>query len=352
MAQRTERESLHSNNRQMKPVIAVTMGDPAGIGPEVCIKAVAGGKAGFCHPVIVGAGNVLENLIRVIELNIGINTIKNVRDARFKRKQPDILDVGGVQLNKLVPGKISAMCGLASINYVRQAVALAVDGKVDAIVTAPINKTAVHRAKLEYKGHTELLSEIFRTQVVMIFVSRNLRIAVVTRHLPIRHVSRAITKERILDTIRIIYENRRLLGFADPSFAILSLNPHAGEGGILGEDEKKKIMPAIKEAKESGIRAEGPFPADGFFGAKKEKDFDIIVAMYHDQGLIPYKMKAFGHGVNVTLGLPIIRTSVDHGTAFDIAGKGAANPSGLIEAMRLASLMVRRKKVNCDEAAA
>ncbi len=327
----------------MRPVIAIAMGDAAGIGPEVCIKAVASGRVDFCRPIIVGAGNVLRNLVDLFNLSPSINTIKNVEEAKFDNMAIDVLDVGGIQLNKLIPGKGSAMCGLASINCVKEAVNLAVNGKVDAIVTAPINKEAVHMAKLKYRGHTELLSEIFHTGAVMIFVRGNLHIAVVTRHIPISQVPSAITKKLIVETIRIIYENRKLLGLAEPSFAVLSLNPHAGEGGILGEDEKKKIIPAIQEAVKSDIKVEGPFAADGFFGAKREKGFDIIIAMYHDQGLVPYKTRAFGRGVNVTLGLPIIRTSVDHGTAYDIAGKGVANASGLIEAMRFASLMVKRR---------
>lgn len=326
-----------------KPVIAITMGDPAGIGPEVCIKALASGKIGFCHPVIVGSGDVLEHLINLLRMNLSTNTIENVEETEFKNSVVNVLDVGRIQINKLMSGKTSAMCGVASINYVREAVTLAGNGKADAIVTAPINKEAVHKAGLKYRGHTELLSEIFNTRVVMIFVRGNLAIAIVTRHIPISQVSRAITKKGVVETIRIIYENRKLLGIVEPSFAILSLNPHGGEGGVLGEDEKKKIIPAIREAGKLGIKVEGPFPADGFFGLKREKDFDIIIAMYHDQGLIPYKSRAFGHGVNVTLGLPIIRTSVDHGTAYDIAGKGVANPSGLIAAIRFASLMAKRR---------
>ena len=334
---------MDNQKGNMKPVVAITMGDPAGIGPEVCVKAIAGKKPDFCRPVIIGAVNVLKDMRDSLKMSLRINTIKNIDEANFKRGNLNVLNAGGVRLNKLVLGKTSAMCGLASIKYVREAVSLAANGEVDAIVTAPINKTAISLAKLRYSGHTELLSEIFRTEAVMIFMSRNLRIAIVTRHVPISHLSKAVTKKKIVETIRIIYENRMLLGFAQPSFAVLSLNPHAGEGGIFGKDEEKKIIPAIRTAVKSGIKVKGPFPADGFFGAKKEKDFDIIVAMYHDQGLIPFKMVSFGNGVNVTLGLPIIRTSVDHGTAFDIAGSGAADPSGLIEAMRLAGTMVKRK---------
>jgi 4-hydroxythreonine-4-phosphate dehydrogenase len=212
----------------------------------------------------------------------------------------------------------------------------------------------------------------------MMFAAGNLRLALVTRHLPISLVSRAITKKRILETFRIIHNATDVLGFSEPSIAVLSLNPHRGEGGILGNDEKRKIVPAIESARKSGIKVEGPFPADGFFGSGAHQPFDVIVAMYHDQGLIPYKMMAFGRGVNVTLGLPIIRTSVDHGTAYDIAGRGIANEfgrgvnvtlglpiirtsvdhgtaydiagrgianeRGMVEAIRFASLVARRKR--------
>jgi len=329
----------------MKPVIAVTMGDAAGIGPEVCLKAVASGKMDFCQPVIIGSRDVLENLAAVLKLRTSINTVKNVEEIKLKRGVANLLDIGGIQSNKLIPGRTSAICGRASVNYIRKASALAANNLVDAIVTAPISKQAMHRAGLKYTGHTELLADIFRVKkIVMIFARGNLHIAIVTRHIPISEVSRSITKKGIIDTINVIYADRKLLGLSKPSFAVLSLNPHAGEGGILGKDEQKTIIPAIKKAAGDGIKVAGPFPADGFFGTKREKNFNVVIAMYHDQGLIPYKMAAFGCGVNVTLGLPIIRTSVDHGTAFDIAGKGIADPSGLTEAMRLAALMAGRKR--------
>lgn len=328
----------------MKPVIAITMGDAAGIGPEVCLKAIASARLSNCSPIVIGAANVLRRAMHSLRLKMSLVPIKSVDQAQFQIETLNVLDSGGIQLNKLVPGKVSAMCGRASVNYVRIAARLAADGKVHAITTGPLSKEAVYAAGLRYNGHTELLSEIFRARVVMMFAAGNLRLALVTRHLPISLVSRAITKKGILETFRIIHNATDVLGFSEPSIAVLSLNPHRGEGGIFGNDEKRKIMPAIESARKSGIKVEGPFPADGFFGSRGQKRFDVIVAMYHDQGLIPYKMMAFGRGVNVTLGLPIIRTSVDHGTAYDIAGRGIANERGMVEAIRFASLMARRKK--------
>ena len=286
---------------------------------------------------------MLDKLISLLNLKLTLNTIRGVEEAKFKRGTVNILDCGGIQTKKLLHGKTCAMCGAASIKYVREAAALARVGKVDAIVTAPLNKEAVKKAKLTYTGHTELLAEIFQTRVVMMFVAGNLRVAVVTRHLPINQVARSISEKKVLDTIRIIYRARNDLGVKEPSFAVLSLNPHGGERGIMGNDEEKKIIPAIRKAQRLGISAKGPFPSDGFFGSGKQKHFDIVIAMYHDQGLIPYKMAAFGRGVNVTVGLPIIRTSVDHGTAYDIAGRGIANERGMIGAIRFASLMAKRR---------
>ncbi len=320
------------------------MGDAAGIGPEVCLKAIASGKLCSCRPIVIGAANVLRKTMQSLRLKMSLVPIKSVDEANFKKETLNVLDPKGIQLNKLLPGKVSAMCGQASANYVRIAARLAADGKVDAITTAPLSKEAVHAAGLKYNGHTELLSEIFRTKVVMMFIAGNLRLALVTRHLPISRVSRAITKSRILETLRIIHNATNVHSLSEPSIAVLSLNPHSGEGGILGNDEERKIVPAIEAAHKSGIKVEGPFPADGFFGSGRQKSFDVIVAMYHDQGLIPYKMTAFCRGVNVTLGLPIIRTSVDHGTAYDIAGRGIANERGMVEALRFASLMARRKR--------
>lgn len=328
----------------MKPIIAITMGDAAGIGPEICLKAVSSEKLNFCYPIIIGAACVFQKLIPTLNLKLTVNIMRDMRETKFKRGVINILDCGGIQIKKLLHGKTCAMCGLASINYVGTAAALALDGKADAIVTAPLNKAAVRKAKLTYTGHTELLAEIFKTRAVMMFVAGNLRIAVVTRHLPINQVSRSITGKKLLDTIRIIYEARNDLGLENPSIALLSLNPHGGEEGIIGNDEEKKIIPAIHKAQRLGINVNGPFPSDGFFGSGKQKRFDIVIAMYHDQGLIPYKMIAFGHGVNVTLGLPIIRTSVDHGTAYDIAGRGIASEKSMIEAIRFAVLMAKRKR--------
>ena len=225
----------------MKPVVAITMGDPAGIGPEICLKAAASGKLSFCNLVIVGSGEVLENSMGLSGNKMIVNAINCVEEAKFKRGIVNVLEAGDISLDKFVPGRPSSMCGLASIDYVREAVRLAVDGEVSAIVTAPINKQALHMAKLCWTGHTELLADIFRAEVVMIFIGGNLRIAVVTRHIPISQVAEKVTKKRILKTIEIIHANRRFLGITDPSFAVLSLNPHAGEGGSIGRDEGMKV---------------------------------------------------------------------------------------------------------------
>jgi 4-hydroxythreonine-4-phosphate dehydrogenase len=242
-------------------------------------------------------------------------------------------------------GKPDRACGLAMVRYVEEAVRWVRDRKLDALTTCPINKQAIREAGYPFPGHTELLAHLARASAVaMMFVGSKWKIVLVTTHLPLHQVAQSITKDRVLSTIRLTAEGLgKYFGIPRPRIAVLGLNPHSGEEGVLGDEERREIIPALKKAKSRGIDVEGPFPADSFFNLS-DSSFDAVVAMYHDQGLIPIKMLDFQRAINFTLGLPFIRTSVGHGTAYDIAGKGLADPNNLINAILLASNLSKLKK--------
>jgi 4-hydroxythreonine-4-phosphate dehydrogenase len=245
---------------------------------------------------------------------------------------------------KLKIGHVSTEAGRASIKYVERAIDLAMDGKVDAIATAPINKESVRKAGYRFSGHTELLAQRTKAKhYAMMFLSDSIRIMLVTTHIPLSHVPKELDKKKIVDKIKLAdSELKKLLGKA-PKIGVAGLNPHAGEGGIFGSEEARIIKPAVEEAKKLGIDVKGPISADAIFYLANIGMFDIVIAMYHDQGLIPLKLLSFNRSVNVTVGLPIIRTSVDHGTGFDIAGKGWANPGSMVQAIKVAAIMAQKK---------
>jgi 4-hydroxythreonine-4-phosphate dehydrogenase len=289
----------------MKPRIALTVGDPAGIGPEIVAKTCADPRVlGACEPIPYGPGE----------------------DASF------------------VPGVLSAESGHAGYEAICQAVRDAVSGRIQGIATAPVNKLAFARAGLPWKGHTDLLAHLTgANSVAMMFWSEPLKVVLATVHIPLAEVASALTREVIDRVIALTARELPRFGVSRPRLALAGLNPHAGEGGLLGTDEQRVLVPAVDAARRAGIDIRGPFPGDTVFVRASRGEFDAVIACYHDQGLIPVKLLAFGRAVNVTLGLPIVRTSVDHGTAFDIAGKGIADPSSMIEATLLAArLAVRR----------
>lgn len=289
----------------MRPRLALTVGDPAGIGPEICEKALA------------DAG-----LTRCCDLRVYGPSADEAR-ARF------------------TPGVLSAEAGRASYEYVLEAVRDAMAGRVDAIVTAPVNKEAFERAGLPWKGHTDLLAHLTGApRAVMMFASPKLRVALATVHIPLRDVAGAITVDGLVETITLTARHLPWFGVPRPRLAMAGLNPHAGEHGVMGREDDEVLRPAVDRCRSIGIDIAGPFPADTLFVKAAAGAFDLVVACYHDQGLIPVKLLGFGQAVNVTLGLPIIRTSVDHGTAFDIAGQGVADAGSLIEAARLAVALV------------
>jgi 4-hydroxythreonine-4-phosphate dehydrogenase len=319
--------------------IAITMGDPAGIGPEIIIKALSQtGIREYCRPIIVGDRTPLEEAIALLKLTVTLKVIKSPEEHQSiqKRSTIEVIEMGVVK--KIRKGKPTVSGGKASVQYIKKAVELALDKHVDGIVTAPISKEALHMAGFTWPGHTEMLSELTHTKdYAMMFVGGPLRIILVTIHIDLKKVPSLILKNKVLKTIRLARKACEMLGLKKPRIAVAGLNPHAGEAGLFGDEEIREIGPAVKEALKEGIPVAGPFPPDVIFHKAYKGEVDLIVCMYHDQGLIPLKMVAFERGVNITVGLPIIRTSPDHGTAYDIAWKGIANPSSMIEAIKLAT---------------
>lgn len=330
-----------------RPVIGITMGDPAGIGPEITVKALSMQKLyEECCPLVVGDASVLE---RAAELTghseIRIHPVNAVSEADFTPGTIDVWDLKKVDMDRLEIGKVSAMAGDAAFSYVKKVIELAMAGSVDATVTNALNKEAMNLAGHHYSGHTEIYAELTDTpKYTMMLAHHNLRVVHVSTHVSLREACSRVTKERILEVTRIADQACREMGIKTPRIAVAGLNPHCGEGGLFGREEIEEIAPAVKAAKAQGICAEGPIPADTVFSKARGGWYDCVVAMYHDQGHIPLKVVGFVYnerrgkwdaveGVNITLGLPIIRTSVDHGTAFDQAGTGEANELSLVNAI-------------------
>jgi len=330
-----------------RPIVAVTMGDASGIGPEVIVKAFLNPEIqNTVRPIVIGDARIMKTALKFAKGQpVEVNAVKRVLEAKFQNGVIDVLDLQNLEPSKVKLGQICAPCGKAAIQYLEKAIKLAMDGDVDAIATAPINKEAMHKAGYKFHGHTEILAKRTRTKnYAMMFVSDPFWVMLVTTHLPLNKVSKAVTKKRVLQTIKLANEFLYSVRGKKPKIGVAGLNPHAGEGGIFGTEEKKAIKPAVEEAKRMGINVKGPISPDGIFYLANVGLFDIVIAMYHDQGLIPLKLLSFNRSVNVTVGLPIIRTSVDHGTGFDIAGKGWANPTSLIEAIKVAAHFAKSKK--------
>jgi 4-hydroxythreonine-4-phosphate dehydrogenase len=307
-----------------RPTIGITMGDPSGIGPEVIVKALKSGRLEeICQPLVLGSATVLH---------------------RAKGAGLPILDCVTVDLRRIRYGKVSSWAGRAAAYALRLAVQMALDGYLGAVVTGPVSKEALHLAGYRYPGQTEFLATLTGTKrAAMMLTAGRLRVVLASTHIPLSAVSSTITKKRLHQVIELAHaETVRLFGVRRPRVGVCALNPHAGEGGIFGREEKNTIIPVIREFVRRGFCIQGPLPADTLFAPQMRRQFDVIVAMYHDQGLLPVKMMGFGKAVNVTLGLPIIRTSPDHGTAFDIAGQGKANPESMIRAIRMAARIAER----------
>ncbi|GIN58981.1 4-hydroxythreonine-4-phosphate dehydrogenase [Lederbergia ruris] len=331
----------------MKKRIGITLGDPAGIGPEISIKALAKPELyDRCHPLLIGDKSVIEfYLAKHPELDLKVNVIENPQDGLYEYGTIDLVDCGIVKMDHLQIGEVSVMAGDAAFQYVKKVIELALDKKIDATVTNPLNKEAINAAGHHYAGHTEIYADLTDTEkYTMMLADGNLRVVHISTHVSLREACERATKERVLDVIRIADKACKDLGIENPRIAVAGLNPHCGENGLFGTEEIEHINPAVETAKAEGINAFGSLPADTLFSKANGGMYDIVVAMYHDQGHIPLKLLGFVYdretaswkavqGVNITLGLPIIRTSVDHGTAFDQAGKWTASELSLENAI-------------------
>jgi 4-hydroxythreonine-4-phosphate dehydrogenase len=325
------------------PTVAITTGDPAGIGPEVVLKALADRELlSTARWVVIGDAAILNMVGKQIGLRPPDCIVQDGRSAQWpgsRTAQVCLLDVHQLEPSQFTVGKLSAACGSAALEYVRTATQLCLDGEADAMVTAPLNKEAVSLTGQSFTGHTEFIADLSKAaESRMLLVNDYLRVIHVSTHRSLRSACELDTP-RILRTIQLGNEALQSLGFAQPRIAVCGLNPHAGENGLFGSEDLELIVPAIQAAQDMGLICEGPFPADTIFIQAVRGAYDLVVAMYHDQGHVPMKLLDFEHTINVSLGLPIIRTSVDHGTAFDIAGKNRADPSSLKAAMKLAVTM-------------
>jgi len=341
-----QRDKPKKQNKPNKPLLGITMGDPAGIGPEVIAKALTVAKVKrLCRALVIGSFPVMQQTVKNLKLKINVIRVEGHETMAPRPNHLAVLDPLDHPLGRFSRGVAARETGAASVLFIEKAVELAQLGCIDGIVTAPINKEAINMAGCHFPGHTELLADLTKTQESgMMIVGGPLRIMFVTTHVAIKDLPALLTQAKIEKAIRLAHlALRDLFGIKKPRVGVAALNPHAGEHGLFGDEEARVILPAARTAQAQGICASDPLPADTLFGKAARGEYDGVVALYHDQGLIPLKLVAFGACVNLTVGLPIIRTSVDHGTAFDIVGKGIADSGSLVEAITLAATLVKRR---------
>jgi len=340
-----------------RPVLGITMGDPAGIGPEIAAQALADPKVReSARLLVIGDARVMVVAGRIGGLDLQVHALARVSEASFASDRIEVLDLANADPAAFAIGRVSAVCGRAAYEYIERGVRLAQEGEIAGIVTGPVNKEALAAAGVRHSGHTEILAELTGTKAyAMLLMGKELRVIHVTTHVALRRVPDLVTRERVLRTIRLGDRAMRDLGIARPRLAVCGLNPHAGESGLFGDEERLAIEPAIADARSEEIDVTGPYPADTLMSRAAGGEFDCVVAMYHDQGHTPVKALGFRYdeakkawtglsGVNVTVGLPILRVSVDHGTAFDRAGTGTANPESMVEAILVAAGMARSRE--------
>lgn len=328
-----------------KPLVGITLGDPAGVGPEVTVKALADPvlreRGRF---VVLGSFEPLRQAVALTGSPLTIRRAATAGEAAEGAGTLSLLDVGDDTPASMAMGRLSAEAGRLAVAYIREAARLAMGGELDAICTAPVNKEAIELSGEHFTGHTELLAELTGApKVSMLLVSGSLRVAHVSTHVSLARAIELVRPERIADVVELVAPALRLLGFDRPRIALAGLNPHAGEHGLFGSEDAERIQPAVQRLRGRGLDVSGPYPPDSVFERARRGEFDAVIAMYHDQGHIAVKMADFFGGVNVTLGLPVIRTSVDHGTGFDIAGEGIANPASMVAALALALDMAERR---------
>ena len=322
-----------------KPTIGITMGDAAGIGPEILCKALTI-KYPYekCNPVILGDAKVIKEIIGICRLDLVVNPVKEIKECKFTKGTVDILDFNDIDLKRIEFGVASKLCGKAAVRYTIEAGKMAMNRCLDAMVSAPLNKESMRKAGYNYEGQTQILGELTKSKNYgMILVLGNIRIVMYSTHTSLKEAIKKVTYNGVLKKIILANEGLKYFNLIKPTIAVSALNPHAGEGGLFGSEEIDFIIPAIKKARESGINTVGPIPADTVFVKAKDGKFDLVLAMYHDQANIAMKLIGFGKVVTLLVGIPIIRTSTGHGTAFDIAGKNIADPNNLIKAIELAA---------------
>ena len=326
---------------QEKPKIGITLGDVAGVGPEVAIKALLEPSIeDRCTPVLIGEFSTVKHYADRLMPGRSIQVLEDPFQPAANPATVKLIDLKNIDFTRVKLGQVDKGCGRAALEYIRTGVDLCLKKKIDALVTGPIHKEAAQMAGINAPGHTEYLAALCKTREVrMLLVVNHLRAMHITTHLSLRQALDAVKKERILDTIHYGVKALRQLHVDTGRIAVAGLNPHAGEGGMFGSEEAEEVAPAVRQAQNEGLNVAGPISPDTVFHRMNQGEFDLVIALYHDQGHIPLKLMGFDSGVNVTIGLPIIRTSVDHGTAFDIAGKFIANPESMVKAMQLACLM-------------
>jgi 4-hydroxythreonine-4-phosphate dehydrogenase len=321
-----------------RPIIAITIGDPAGIGPEVVVKALADKTIyEMCRPLVIGESAVVKTAIALTKKSLDIQSVEKASETMGYSGIIDVLDMHNLNGAKVKPGVLSAECGRASMEFLDKALQLALNREITAMVNAPINKEATMLAGFTGLGHLEYLAKATNTKIyATMLATGNLRCVHLTTHYSLREACDRVKKDFVLERLKLTDASFRQWGFGKPIIGVAALNPHAGEGGMFGKEEITEIAPAVKEAVKLGIDARGPFPADSIFNRAIKGEFDAVLVMYHDQGHIPVKVHGFEKSVSVAMGLPFLRTSVDHGTAFDIAGKGIANAESISEAIKTA----------------
>lgn len=322
-----------------KPIIAVTMGDPAGIGPEIVAKSIAD-KATYdvARCIVIGDKKVMEKAIKIVGADLKVNVVDSPADGDYSYGVLNMIDLDNIDMSRFEYGKINAMCGQAAFDYIKKSIEITMDKQADAVATTPINKESLHAAEVDFIGHTEIFGALTGTDdPLTMFETNGLRVFFLTRHKSLRDMLDDIKKDRIIDYVERCTDALRRLGVKEGTMAVAGLNPHSGEHGLFGWEEVKEIAPAVEELRERGFNVAGPVPADSVFHQAEQGRFNSVLSLYHDQGHIATKTLDFDRTISITNGMPILRTSVDHGTAFDIAGKGIAGAVSMEEAIRLAA---------------
>lgn len=322
-----------------RAIIAIPMGDPAGIGPEITMKSLAKKEIyDVCKPLVIGDTNVIKKAIEIVKADLQVNEVTSPEEGKYELGTVDIINLNNIDIEKHEYGQVSAQCGQGAFEYIKKAVELAMAGEVKALATTPINKESLKAAKVPYIGHTEMLEDLAGSHdPLTMFEVRGMRVFFLTRHLSLKDAIAQITKERVHDYLIRCDKALQRLGVEERKFAVAGLNPHSGENGLFGREEVDEIKPGIEAAVKDGIDAVGPVPADSVFFQALNGKYDAVLSLYHDQGHIATKMADFHRTISITNGLPFLRTSVDHGTAFDIAGKNIAESISMEECIKLAA---------------